>query len=119
MKTWHRKLALVFLFAVAIFLAWFWLLPNGGNPRTVKQAVNLLIETLPEEYLDDMAATAESDLVGKYHFSLGMGIRNDLGLWQGNLRLVLSTGRLSSIHADYASGHIINALWRELQKRDR
>ena len=102
---------------VLVFLVWFWLLPNDGNPRTIGQAVERLQSTLPSDMLDSIAASKEDDLV-MYHFSLGMHIRNEYGLWKGNLRLVISTGHLSALHPDSASGYIIHALWKELRKQD-
>ena len=114
-----RKIARVALVLVVIFLAWFWLLPNGGHPRTMTQSVDLLSDTLSEEDLDQVSATPESDLI-KYHFGLGSHIRNEHGLWSGNLRLKISTGHYGALlHPDYASGPIIRALWRKLQKRKR
>ena len=117
MKRWLRRLGLIAAIMALVFLMWFWLLPNDGNPRSVGQAVERLQNTLPSDVLESIAASKEEDLF-KYHFSLGMHIRNEYGLWKGNLRLVISIGHLSALHPDSASGYIIHALWKELRQRD-
>lgn len=117
MKKKIRKLAIAVVIVGTAFLAWFWILPNGGFPRTVSESVNRLIDTLPDDVQDGIVSEEEAALV-KYHQSLGMHIRNQHGLWGGNLRLKLSICRLDSLfHADYASGYIIHALWKELRER--
>jgi len=116
MKKWLRRLGFVAVFLGLPFLAWFWLLPNDGHPRTVGQSVDRLLNTLPPEALASIAASREEELIG-YHLSLGGHIRNEHGLWNGNLRLMISTGHVSALHPDNASGYIVHALWKELQKR--
>ena len=116
MKRSLRRLGIIVTVMVLVFLAWFWILPNDGNPRTVGQAVDRLQDTLPRDVLDSVAAMEEADLA-KFHLSLGMLVRNDYGLWRGNLRLVISTGHLSALHPDSASGYILHALWKELRKQ--
>lgn len=118
MKKWPKRLAIIagiFIGVLAlIFLGWFWLLPNGGKPRTVNQSVALLLETFPPPNLNRFA-NEDKERIILYHHSLGMHIRNEHGLWAGNLRLLLSIGHIDALHADNASGYILMALWEELQ----
>lgn len=58
-------------------------------PRTVAEAVNRLIQEMSEEDRETLKNTPEKDLI-MYHFSLGMWIRNEFGLWQGNDELLKS-----------------------------
>lgn len=94
-------------------MAWFWLLPNDDKPRTVDQAVERLLAELPEDDLAMIGSTPREHLVA-FHFSLGMHIRNEFGLWGGNLRLLLSIGARGALHPDNASHLIIVALWEHL-----
>jgi len=54
-----------------------------------------------------------------FHFGLGMGIRNEYGLWSGNEELMDSCREISGDkdhHVDSASTVIIKALWKYFQK---
>ena len=53
-------------------------------PQTIEEAVNLLIDLLTEGQREDLKNTPEEEL-SSYHFGLGMLIRNNFGLWKGNL----------------------------------
>ncbi len=114
MKKWLQRLGFVTASLLLVFFVWFWLMPNAGHPRTVDQSVERLLETLSGDGLDGIAGCEESDLIG-YHLTLGKHIRNEHGLWSGNLRLAISTGHLNAIVPDYASGYILHALWKELR----
>jgi hypothetical protein len=121
MKTSTRRAIRVLLVLALVFLVWFHCLPNGGRPRTVRQAVRRLIEDLPTATLAGVAATPEDELI-RYHIGLNMGIRNEY-LHPGNLRLtlsaILSSRRIGMIHPDGSSAFITYRLHRELQKRAR
>lgn len=80
-------------------------------PKTVNQAVAKLIKELPDSEKQQIRTTAKQDLI-EYHFSLGLYIRNNYGLWRGNRAL------MTDCHAtepDGASMVIIEALWQKLQ----
>ena len=61
------------------------------------------------------------------HFALGMWIRNNFGLWQGNKELPVDCGKrqyghlnlkieeFPEVHPDNVSGIIIEALWEKLR----
>ena len=104
-------------------------------PRTVAEAVDrLLNKELTEENIDKIRHMKKAELINLHHFGLGMWIRNNLGIVQGNIGLledcvkyaqahVDSDPELRSLaaqggqmHEDDASGVIINALWERLQE---
>ena len=84
------------------------------RPRTVAEAVQILIAKLPSDYLGHMALATEESLA-EYHLTLGMTIRNDFGLWGENQELINSIGY--GMDADDVSAVIIQSLWEELQRR--
>lgn len=81
-------------------------------PETVDAAVRLLQSMVPDDELSRIAALAENELEG-LDFGLGQWIRNQLGLWSENPRLMRDTGES---HPDDASRVIIVALWQTLQR---
>lgn len=83
-------------------------------PRTVLEAVEILLAKLPAEYLNHIAVASE-DALAEYHLTLGQTIRNDFGLWGANEALLSSVGY--GLDADDASAVIIQSLWEELQRR--
>ncbi len=83
-------------------------------PKTIAEAVQILIAKLPPEYLEHIAVASE-DALAEYHLTLGMTIRNDFGLWCENQDLLQTIGY--GAEADDASAAIIHALWEDLQRR--
>lgn len=81
------------------------------HPRTVKAAVERLLEVVPKASLQQISQMTEDDLSGM-HLGLGMWIRNNFGLWGANAELIADTGE---DHADNASGVILYALWQRLR----
>jgi hypothetical protein len=114
MKRFANWFAVISASVAALCLGWFWLLPNDQNPRTLGQAVQHLLDELQAEDLQRIADTPTSDDLIEFHFSHGTHIRNELGLWRGNLRLVLSIGKKEGLHPDGASHLILIALWETL-----
>jgi len=85
---------------------------NKQWPATMDEAVGVVIAALPEVEAAKIAAMPESDLI-HLHFGLGMWIRNNLGLWQGNDALMRALReREPGIHPDDASMLIIERVWR-------
>jgi len=87
-------------------------------PQTVNQAVSHLMKELSIHDKWKVVNTSKDNLV-TLHFSLGMDIRNDFGLWSGNEKLLESCWKISvqkDLDIDDASFIIINALWERLQK---
>ena len=56
-------------------------------PSTLEEAVDMLLARLSDEDEARLAAMPEEDLPS-LHFSFGMGIRNDFGLWGENTALL-------------------------------
>jgi hypothetical protein len=86
-------------------------------PVTLDEAVGVILVALPEEEAAKIAAMPESDLI-QLHFGLGMWIRNNLGLWQGNdaLMQAISEHEYGGVHPDDVSMLIITALWQRLRE---
>lgn len=82
---------------------------SDGFPETVDAAVRLLITMVPKAEQARIAAMARDELV-VLHFGLGLWIRNNLELWQGNRALLEACGVQSP---DDASTFLIEAFWRE------
>lgn len=84
--------------------------PKKNYPKTLPEAVDFCLKTLKVETLTQLAALGP----GVYrHFGLGMWVRNNLGLWQGNEALMESLG---CGHPDDASRPIVEALIKYLKK---
>ena len=89
------------------------------RPKTVDEAVLLLIEKLGPENCQTVAAIkTETELIGKLHHGLGRWVRNNFGLWQNNKALQEATGVSGPDDADDASGVILRALWEFLKSAD-
>ncbi len=84
---------------------------ESSLPETIEQALRLLKSLIEKGEQDKIATMLESDLV-MLHRGLGQWIRNNMGLWQGNDRLLAATGERDP---DDASGVIIQAFWQVLQ----
>lgn len=81
-------------------------------PTSVEAAVRLLQGLLPDAEQAAICALAEGDLI-KLHHGLGQWVRNHLGLWGNNSKLLAATGKQT---ADDASDVIIRAFWMALRK---
>lgn len=85
-------------------------------PGTVDEAAGVVLASLSDADKDQIAGMAESDLIG-LHVGLGMWIRNNLGLWQGNQALMQSIRQHTpDIHPDDVSMVIIEAVWKRLRE---
>jgi len=81
-------------------------------PKTILEAVDILLHVLPEAELQVIKTMLEDDLV-ILHIGLGKWIRNNLGLWQENYELL---GDCGAKNPDDASNVIINALQKKLNE---
>ena len=89
-------------------------MPHGypdRKPDTIQEAIDILNAVLTEDQKHDIANCRETDLI-QYHFSLGLWIRNNFGLWQGNSRLLEELG---AYHADDASFTLIEKYRASIQ----
>ena len=95
-------------------------------PKTVEQAVEVLLAVLSEDEKLKIAQMEKEDLID-LHFGLGMGIRNEFGLWAGNKYLLkdvakqegLKEENWENIHPDDASTLIIYELWKKLKRSQK
>ena len=83
----------------------------GRLPKTVEEAVRLLLGLVPQSEQARISALHDDDLIN-LHFGLGMWIRDNLGIWQGNAALLDATGESD---ADNASDVILRAFWLALR----
>lgn len=91
---------------------------NGHWPRSLKEAVSLLLGGLSEHAkLGLKQATGEAQLA-MLHATLGTTIRDEFGLWSGNTALLKACGS-ATMHPDDASMVIIKAARRELRRREK
>jgi hypothetical protein len=94
---------------------------SGQLPRTYEEAVAHLVRIMNEEDKRVVRTTAKDELI-KFHHGWGTGIRNDLGLWGDNRKLLESCARkkgLEQIHPDEASMLIIEGVWEVLRPSER
>jgi hypothetical protein len=87
--------------------AWF-----KGYPLTVDAAADEVICRLSEPDKQALAGTKKEDLI-VYHMRLGMAIRNEFGLWDGNPALMESACN-APCQPDDASMVIIERTWERL-----
>lgn len=80
-------------------------------PRTLETAIEQLLAILSDPEKTRLRATSEADLE-QFHFTIGVTVRQQFGLWRGNLALRQSCGCL---HPDRASMAIIRATWERLR----
>lgn len=85
------------------------------RPKTIEEAVELLLTELSEKDQQIIKIMAE-DQLSSLHFSLGNYIRDRFGLWGSNVELLKACSPDDVLRdADDASMAIIKALWWKLQ----
>jgi hypothetical protein len=103
------------LFAIIILagitvLAWSIPLPSYQEghyiPRDLEDAHAELIKHLPPAELQRIRDMKTADEMVYYHFDLGMGLRNEWGLWRGS-RLSRRLNLMGIWHPDNMSGVIL------------
>lgn len=85
-------------------------------PTTCDSAVARLTTQLPQSEKENLAAMKRNDLILLHH-GFGTGIRNEFGLWGGNLALIQSCSGKRNAHPDDVSMIIIEQLWDSLQRK--
>lgn len=92
-------------------------------PQTLSEAVTRLKDILPEKDLDHIKNMGKEEDVITLHMGLGNWVRNNFGLWVGNLSLkrdcfpdkASNPYAINTIEPDDCSHEILKALWRDLQ----
>lgn len=82
-------------------------------PKDLEDALSELDKLLPKETKDKIRGMKKEGDMIEFHFSLGMWIRNEWGLWKGS-RLYVSLAKLGFGHPDDMSGLILDEYWRKL-----
>ena len=80
-------------------------------PKSVGEAAERVLQLMSEEDRARLRRTARGDLI-QFHFTLGLFIRNNFGLYAGNDALLRSSG---CFEADGCSSAIIERAWEKLQ----
>jgi hypothetical protein len=118
----HTRIAvvgtLVVIASLAAFIGYRMLVRPmmNGWPVTVDAAATEVIKNLNEEQRSKLASAKREDLFG-YHFGLGLYIRNQFGLWQGNGALLWSA--CGDCQPDDASMVIVERTWTKLRSKPR
>lgn len=83
-------------------------------PTTVNEAARGIVAQLDDKSKELVRSTAKEQLI-QYYSSWSPGIRNGLGLWRGNEKLLESCGRGTKMDPEACSMVIIEAVWTLLQ----
>jgi hypothetical protein len=86
---------------------------ENNLPTSLEGAVEEIFSGLSEEDKVTVKETKFCNLI-MYHHGWGTGIRNSLGLWQGNTELLKSACGSEQCHPDDASMEIIYGVWNKL-----
>ena len=92
--------------------------PAKNLPRAVDEAVGRLLEELPLRDKTKLGDMDEEDLI-ELHFSLGVYVRNEFGLWGENRDLMESCRSVSGeayLHEDDAAMVIVTELWERVRE---
>ena len=123
-----KKVVRVFLALLALPLvllpitAFIWLSPYSpyqfGNyvPSDIYDAHTYLEQNLPEKELKRIRDMKSDEEMIVYHHGLGMGLRNQWGLWGGS-RLSRYFHEMGIDQPDDMTGIILTTFWRKLQNR--
>ncbi len=82
------------------------------TPKTVNDAVDLLMRILTDEQKNEIRALKEDDLID-LHFGLGLAIRNAFGLHDLDSKLLADCG---TRHPDDGAGVVVREVYFELMK---
>jgi hypothetical protein len=90
--------------------------PSGVYiPAGVIDAITELEKMLDAQLIEEIKNCHRKDeLVGEYHYSLGLWMRNNWGLWQGSRLAQYLAGIGHGYEADYMSGFILECFWKHL-----
>ena len=81
--------------------------------KSCEEAISYFYSRLGEDS-KALLQSMKRDEMGKFHFSTGMGIRNQFGLWAENSPIRISCAKdngLEDMHPDDASHYMIEKIW--------
>jgi hypothetical protein len=90
---------------------------QADAPSTLAEAHTALERMLSPQTLAEIDAMSSEDGMIKYHFGLGLSIRNGWGLWRGS-PLAKHMQELGFMHPDDMSGVILNTFWCKRHEQD-
>lgn len=82
------------------------------KPDSIDKAIDILMVVLSDEQKHEIKNKTKEELI-HYHFSLGLWIRNNFGLWGDNTQLL---NELGGGHPDDASHVLLTKLWMKLNE---
>jgi hypothetical protein len=82
-------------------------------PKDLDDAHRELVKMLPATEIEHIRAMTNQDQMIEYHFDVGMGLRNQWGLWHES-RLASYFEKLGVEHPDEMSGVILATFWCKL-----
>jgi hypothetical protein len=86
-------------------------------PATLDEALEIILSRMPEQdrlYLE----ACEKDPSPRFHFQLGMSLRNGWSLWEKDMPLVKWFNDRGIAHADDMSAIILTSIWRRIRSVD-
>lgn len=89
------------------------------SPRTLDEAVGIILDILTSEQKEELKSNSESGLV-YFHFTFGTWIRNNFiynneNSWELKQSIIDNPDDYLFAHPDDISGLIIKAVWNALQ----
>lgn len=86
-------------------------------PKDITDCFTSLNIILKTENINEFKNKTSNEVIGNYHFGLGLWMRNNWGLWGGS-RLSLYFNKLGIKHPDDMSGIILTSYHRYLNNQD-
>jgi len=88
--------------------------PMEPIPANLEQAFTALKRMLPAEDIEKIRKMDDEKEMVRYHFGLGMRLRNEWGLWRGEGGLGKQLRELGLRHPDDMSTVVLESFWRHL-----
>ena len=119
MKRCLKRIAIWCGVALLLINVWFWLLPNGGKPRTLSGAAHQIASDLPLEAQEALAQAEGNELIGHW-IGLGTDIRNRyyrLSSTRLDLAMLIATRDFRVLaRGDYGGAYMIGEVWKKLRQ---
>jgi len=87
------------------------------KPKTLDEAIIQLDLIIPDSSKHQIKEMSENEFRGRSHFSMGLWIRNDWGLWKKQ-KLAKHFNNLGIYHPDDMSGIILTCYYRHLNNQE-
>lgn len=118
MKNHGLKLLIILLLGLFILIGLIVQKPDKMyKPKNLVEAMSQLDILLTKEDKKNIFDMTENDYITNSHFSIGIWIRNNWGLWGGQ-ELAKYFNRLGIYHPDDMSGIILRSYYRHIHNQD-